>query len=64
MMLKKISKFSLMLRDAVGLDVSKGHFHGQAKNSHCYMYSSNRCRIHGVLIIRIWKDNSAVDAMT
>ena len=63
MVLKRISKSSVMLRSAVALDVSKDHFHGQAKNSHRYVYSTNRCRIYWVLIIRIWKDNRTVDAM-
>jgi hypothetical protein len=66
MMLKKISKSSVMLRGAFAPDVSQDHFHGLAKNSqrYMYLYSSNRCRIHWVLIIRIWKDNSTVDAIT
>jgi hypothetical protein len=64
MMLKRISKSSVMLRGAVAPDVSKEHVHGHAKNSQRYMYSSNRCRIHWVLIIRIWKDNSTVNAIT
>ena len=63
MMLKRISKSSVMLRGAFAPDISEDHFHGQAKNSHHYMYSSNRCRIEWVLIIRIWKHNSTVDAM-
>jgi hypothetical protein len=35
MMLKRISKSSVMLRGAVAPDVSKDHVHGHAKNVIC-----------------------------